>query len=167
MPTDHGTTRVGTPTTEEMIESFADEAEAGYEVQDILRRREARQRERRFLGDAHALSSAEAATKMPCRLNAAGAVTRSIACTSDAGDDGRGSSSGLPRRSSPRAGLFHDGGDERVPGRIADERRPIADEDPETGRRDRLQEVPEGEHHAQGVVTVVPGERGGNGLGGP
>ena len=44
MPTDHGTTRDGTPITEEMIESFADEAEAGYEVQDILRRREARQR---------------------------------------------------------------------------------------------------------------------------
>ena len=39
MPKDHGRTKVGTPITDEMVEAMADEAEAGYDVEEILRRR--------------------------------------------------------------------------------------------------------------------------------
>lgn len=39
MPT-HGTKRDGTPITDEMIEEMADEAERGYDVDEILRRRQ-------------------------------------------------------------------------------------------------------------------------------
>ena len=67
---------------------------------------------------------------------------------------------------SPRTGLFDDRGDERVPGRIADERRPVAGKGLEASRRDRLEEVPEGEHRAEGAVSIVFDERGGNGIGG-
>ena len=35
----HGHKKDGTPITDEMIEAMADEAEAGYDVEDILRRR--------------------------------------------------------------------------------------------------------------------------------
>ena len=40
MPTTHGTTADGTPITDEMIEAMADEAERGYDVQEIRRRRQ-------------------------------------------------------------------------------------------------------------------------------
>lgn len=39
MSTTHGRTADGTPVTDEMIERLADEAEQGYEVEEILRRR--------------------------------------------------------------------------------------------------------------------------------
>lgn len=35
----HGTTASGTPITDEMIEAMADEAERGYDVDELLRRR--------------------------------------------------------------------------------------------------------------------------------
>ena len=35
----HGRKKDGTPITDEMVESLADEAEAGYDVEEILRRR--------------------------------------------------------------------------------------------------------------------------------
>lgn len=40
MPTTHGTTADGTPITEEMIETMADDAERGYDVEAIMRRRQ-------------------------------------------------------------------------------------------------------------------------------
>ncbi len=40
MATTHGTTADGTPITDEMIEAMADEAERGYDVQEIRRRRQ-------------------------------------------------------------------------------------------------------------------------------
>ena len=39
MSTTHGRTADGTPVTDEMIETLADEAEHGYAVEEILRRR--------------------------------------------------------------------------------------------------------------------------------
>lgn len=39
MSTTHGTTSDGTPITDEMVEAMADEAERGYDVEEILRRR--------------------------------------------------------------------------------------------------------------------------------
>ena len=39
MSTTHGRTADGTPVTDEMIETLADEAERGYDVEEILRRR--------------------------------------------------------------------------------------------------------------------------------
>lgn len=39
MSTTHGTTNEGTPITDEMVEAMADEAEGGYDVEEILRRR--------------------------------------------------------------------------------------------------------------------------------
>lgn len=39
MPKDHGRTKDGTLITDEMVEAMADEAEAGYDVDEILRRR--------------------------------------------------------------------------------------------------------------------------------
>jgi predicted HicB family RNase H-like nuclease len=39
MSHDHGTARDGTPIAEETVEALADEAERGYDVEDILRRR--------------------------------------------------------------------------------------------------------------------------------
>ena len=39
MSTTHGRTADGTPVTDEMIETLADEAEQGYDVEEILRRR--------------------------------------------------------------------------------------------------------------------------------
>ena len=35
----HGYKKDGTPITDEMVEAMADEAEAGYEVEEIIRRR--------------------------------------------------------------------------------------------------------------------------------
>ncbi len=35
----HGRKKDGTPITDEMVEALADEAEAGYDVEEILRRR--------------------------------------------------------------------------------------------------------------------------------
>ena len=46
----HGHTRSGTPITDELIEQFADEAEAGYDVDQIIARRNKRGRPR--LGSA-------------------------------------------------------------------------------------------------------------------
>jgi len=40
MATTHGTTADGTPITVEMIEAMADEAERGYDVEEIRRRRQ-------------------------------------------------------------------------------------------------------------------------------
>ena len=39
MPTTHGTKADGTPITEEVVEAMADEAERGYDVEKIRRRR--------------------------------------------------------------------------------------------------------------------------------
>ncbi len=39
MSTNHGQTADGTPITDEMVESMADKAEHGYDVNEILRRR--------------------------------------------------------------------------------------------------------------------------------
>jgi hypothetical protein len=39
MPETHGTTADGTPITDEMVEALADEAERGYDVEEIDRRR--------------------------------------------------------------------------------------------------------------------------------
>lgn len=39
MPKIHGTTADGTPITDEMVERMADEAERGYDVDEIRRRR--------------------------------------------------------------------------------------------------------------------------------
>jgi hypothetical protein len=39
MPGTHGTTAAGTPITDEMVEAMADEAERGYDVEEIDRRR--------------------------------------------------------------------------------------------------------------------------------
>lgn len=39
MSRDHGTRNDGTPITDETVDELADEAERGYEVEDILRRR--------------------------------------------------------------------------------------------------------------------------------
>ena len=39
MPGAHGTTADGTPITDEMVEAMADEAERGYDVEEIHRRR--------------------------------------------------------------------------------------------------------------------------------
>ena len=39
MPETHGSTADGIPITDEMVEAMADEAERGYDVEDILRRR--------------------------------------------------------------------------------------------------------------------------------
>lgn len=39
MSTTHGRTADGTPVTDEMIETLADEAEQGYDVEEIQRRR--------------------------------------------------------------------------------------------------------------------------------
>jgi hypothetical protein len=39
MPKTHGTTADGTPITDEMVERMADEAERGYDVDEIRRRR--------------------------------------------------------------------------------------------------------------------------------
>ena len=39
MPESHGTTADGTPITDAMVEAMADEAERGYDVEDIRRRR--------------------------------------------------------------------------------------------------------------------------------
>lgn len=39
MPKAHGTRKDGTPITDEVVEQLADEAERGYDVDDILRRR--------------------------------------------------------------------------------------------------------------------------------
>ena len=38
----HGRKKDGTPITDEMVEAMADEAEAGYDVEEILRRRRGR-----------------------------------------------------------------------------------------------------------------------------
>lgn len=38
-PAPHGTKADGTPITDEMVEAMADEAERGYDVEDLLRRR--------------------------------------------------------------------------------------------------------------------------------
>ena len=40
MPKTHGTRRDGTPVTDEVVNALADEAEGGYDVDDILRRRQ-------------------------------------------------------------------------------------------------------------------------------
>lgn len=40
MPKTHGSKRDGTPITDKMIEGMADEAERGYNVDEILRRRQ-------------------------------------------------------------------------------------------------------------------------------
>jgi hypothetical protein len=39
MSRNHGTKSDGTPITDEMVEAMADEAERGYEVDDVLQRR--------------------------------------------------------------------------------------------------------------------------------
>lgn len=39
MPRDHGRKKDGTPITDAMVEAMADEAERGYDVEAILRRR--------------------------------------------------------------------------------------------------------------------------------
>lgn len=39
MLTTHGTTSDGTPITDEMVEAMADEADCGYDVEEIRRRR--------------------------------------------------------------------------------------------------------------------------------
>ena len=39
MPNDHGRKPDGTPITDEMVEAMPDEAEAGYDVHEIIRRR--------------------------------------------------------------------------------------------------------------------------------
>ena len=39
MPNDHGRTKNGKPITDEMVEALADEADAGYDVDEIIRRR--------------------------------------------------------------------------------------------------------------------------------
>jgi hypothetical protein len=39
MPQDHGHKEDGTPITDAMVETMADEAERGYDVEEILRRR--------------------------------------------------------------------------------------------------------------------------------
>lgn len=39
MSQEHGTTRDGAPITDETVEALADEAERGYDVDEILRRR--------------------------------------------------------------------------------------------------------------------------------
>jgi len=39
MPVIHGTKADGTPITDEMVEAMADKAEAGYDVEELLRRR--------------------------------------------------------------------------------------------------------------------------------
>ncbi|MDQ6782285.1 MAG: ribbon-helix-helix protein, CopG family [Actinomycetota bacterium] len=39
MPETHGRTADGTPITDEMVEAMSDEAERGYDVEEILRRR--------------------------------------------------------------------------------------------------------------------------------
>lgn len=38
-PADHGTTSVGTPITDRAVEALADEAEAGYDVEELMQRR--------------------------------------------------------------------------------------------------------------------------------
>lgn len=40
MPMTHGTTADGTPITDAMVEAMADEAERGYDVEEIKRRRQ-------------------------------------------------------------------------------------------------------------------------------
>ena len=40
MPKTHGTRKDGTPVTDEVVDALADEAERGYDVEDILRRRQ-------------------------------------------------------------------------------------------------------------------------------
>lgn len=50
MMNDHGRKQDGTPVTDAMVEAFADEAEAGYDVEDILGRRGGRP----TMGDAPA-----------------------------------------------------------------------------------------------------------------
>ncbi len=40
MPKTHGTRKDGTPITDEVVKELADEAERGYDVEDILRRRQ-------------------------------------------------------------------------------------------------------------------------------
>jgi len=40
MPKTHGTRKDGTPVTDEVVDALADEAEVGYDVDDILRRRQ-------------------------------------------------------------------------------------------------------------------------------
>lgn len=42
MPNDHGKLKNGKAITDEMVEAMADEAEAGYDVDDIARRRSGR-----------------------------------------------------------------------------------------------------------------------------
>lgn len=42
MTRDHGHKKDGTPITDEMVEVMADEAEAGYDVDEIIRRRAGR-----------------------------------------------------------------------------------------------------------------------------
>jgi hypothetical protein len=39
MPSTHGTKADGTPITDEMVEAMADEAERGYDIEEIRRRR--------------------------------------------------------------------------------------------------------------------------------
>jgi hypothetical protein len=39
MPKDRGKLKDGTPVTDDMVEKLADEAEAGYDIEDIRRRR--------------------------------------------------------------------------------------------------------------------------------
>ncbi len=39
MPETHGSTADGAPITDEMVKTMADEAESGYDVEEILRRR--------------------------------------------------------------------------------------------------------------------------------
>lgn len=39
MPRDHGRLKDGTPVTDDMVEKLADEAEAGFDVNEIQRRR--------------------------------------------------------------------------------------------------------------------------------
>jgi Ribbon-helix-helix protein, copG family len=39
MPNDHGHKKNGKPITDEMVEALADEADAGYDVDEIIRRR--------------------------------------------------------------------------------------------------------------------------------
>jgi len=50
MTEDHGRKQDGTPVTDEMVEALADEAEAGYDVEEIIARRGGRP----AMGDAPA-----------------------------------------------------------------------------------------------------------------
>ncbi|MBA2575403.1 MAG: CopG family transcriptional regulator [Euzebyaceae bacterium] len=49
MPMTHGTKADGTPITDQMVEAMADQAEQGYDVEEMLRRR---QRGRPAMGSA-------------------------------------------------------------------------------------------------------------------